>query len=105
MDGLQVPMEHVLVLAGILFSCGMMGLMLRRNVIFMLISLEVMLNAAALAFVAAGARWAQPDGQVIFLLILSVAAAEVAVGLGLVLQIQRRFKTLDMDQAKRLADG
>ena len=105
MDGLQVPMEHILVRAGILFSCGMMGLMLRRNIIFMLISLEVMLNASALAFVAAGARWAQPDGQVIFLLILSVAAAEVAVGLGLVLQIQRRFKTLDMDQAKRLADG
>ena len=75
MGGLQVPMEHVLVLAGILFSCGMMGLMLRRNIIFMLMSLEVMLNAAALAFVAAGARWAQPDGQVIFLLILSVAAA------------------------------
>ena len=102
MGGLQVPMEHVLVLAGILFSCGMMGLMLRRNIIFMLMSLEVMLNAAALAFGAAGARWAQPDGQVIFLLILSVAAAEVAVGLGLVLQIQRRFKTLDMDSARRL---
>ena len=49
MGGLQVPMEHVLVLAGILFSCGMMGLMLRRNIIFMLMSLEVMLNAAALA--------------------------------------------------------
>jgi len=102
MGGLQVPMEHVLVLAGTLFSCGMMGLMLRRNIIFMLMSLEVMLNAAALAFVAAGARWGQADGQVIFLLILTVAAAEVAVGLGLVLQIQRRFKTLDMDQAKRL---
>jgi len=102
MNGLQVPMEHVLVLAGTLFSCGMMGLMLRRNLIFMLMSLEIMLNAAALAFVAAGARWGQADGQVIFLLILSVAAAEVAVGLGLVLQIQRRFKTLDMDQAKRL---
>jgi NADH-quinone oxidoreductase subunit K len=68
----------------------------------MLMSLEVMLNAAALAFVAAGARWGQADGQIIFLLILSVAAAEVAVGLGLVLQIQRRFKTLDMDQARRL---
>ena len=102
MDGLQVPVEHILVLAGILFSCGMMGLMLRRNIIFMLMSLEVMLNAAALAFVAAGARWEQADGQVIFLLILSVAAAEVAVGLGLVLQIQRRFKTLDMDVARRL---
>ncbi len=102
MDGLQVPMEHVLVLAAILFSCGLLGLMLRRNIIFMLMSLEVMLNATALAFVAAGARWQQPDGQIVFLLILSVAAAEVAVGLGLVLQIQRRFRTLDMDQARRL---
>ena len=102
MGGLQIPMEHVLLLAALLFSCGLLGLMLRRNIIFMLMSLEVMLNAAALAFVAAGAKWGQADGQVISLLILSVAAAEVAVGLGLVLQIQRRFKTLDMDQARRL---
>jgi len=102
MGGLQVPMEHVLLLAALLFSCGMLGLMLRRNIIFMLLSLEVMLNSAALAFVAAGAHWAQADGQIIFLLILAVAASEVAVGLGLVLQIQRRFKTLDMDQARRL---
>ena len=91
MNGLQIPMEQVLALAGILFSCGLLGLMLRRNIIFMLMSLEVMLNAAALAFVAAGAKWSQADGQIIFLLILTVAAAEVAVGLGLVLQIQRRF--------------
>jgi len=102
MDGLMVPMEHVLVVAGLLFTCGLFGLMLRRNIIFMLMSLEVMLNSAALAFVTAGAYWAQPDGQIMFMLILTVAAAEVAVGLGLVLQIQRRFKTLDMDQANRL---
>lgn len=102
MGGLQIPLDHVLLLAGTLFSCGMLGLMLRRNIIFMLMSLEVMLNSAGLAFVAAGAKWGQADGQIIFLLILSVAAAEVAVGLGLVLQIQRRFKTLDMDQATRL---
>jgi len=102
MAGLQIPLEQVLALAGLLFSCGLMGLMLRRNIIFMLMSLEVMLNASALAFVAAGAKWGQADGQVIFLLILTVAAAEVSVGLGLVLQIQRRFKTLDMDQARRL---
>jgi len=102
MGGLQVPLEHVQILAAILFSMGMLGLMLRRNIIFMLMSLEVMLNAAALAFIAAGARWGHADGQVIFLLILSVAAAEVAVGLGLVLQVQRHFKTLDMDAARRL---
>ena len=102
MGGLQIPLEHVLLLAALMFSCGLMGLMLRRNIIFMLMSLEVMLNSAALAFVAAGAKWGQADGQIIFILILTVAAAEVAVGLGLVLQIQRHFKTLDMDQANRL---
>ena len=102
MNGLMVPMEHVLVIAGLLFICGLFGLMLRRNIIFMLMSLEVMLNSAARAFIAAGAHWGQADGQIIFMLILTVAAAEVAVGLGLVLQIQRRFKTLDMDQAHRL---
>ncbi len=102
MGGLNVPLEHVLLLASLLFCLGLLGLMLRRNIIFMLMSLEVMLNAAALAFVAAGANWGQADGQIVFMIILSVAAAEVAVGLGLVLQIQRRFKTLDMDAANRL---
>ena len=61
-----------------------------------------MLNSAAVAFVAAGARWGQADGQIVFMMILAVAAAEVAVGLGLVLQIQRRFKSLDMDDANRM---
>ena len=86
----------------LLFTIGMLGLMIRRNIIFILMSLEVMLNASALAFIAAGAHWGQADGQVIFLLILSIAAAEVAVGLGLVLQIQNRFKTHDMDDANRM---
>ncbi|MEE4251243.1 MAG: NADH-quinone oxidoreductase subunit NuoK [Alcanivoracaceae bacterium] len=102
MEGLIVPLEHVLLVAGILFACGLGGLMLRRNLLFMLMSLEVMLNSAALAFIAAGARWQHADGQVMFLLVLSVAAAEVAVGLGLVLQIQRRYHTLDMDAVTRL---
>ena len=102
MDGVSIPLDHVLLLASLLFICGLLGLMMRRNVIFILISLEVMINASAVAFVAAGARWGQADGQVIFMLILAVAAAEVAVGLGLVIQIQRRFKSLDMDDADRL---
>ncbi len=104
MQGLEIPLNHVLILAALLFATGLVGLMIRRNVIFILMALEVMLNAAALAFVAAGTAWQQADGQVIFMLILAVAAAEVSVGLGLVLQIQRRFKTLDMDQAQRLRD-
>jgi len=102
MEGLNVPLNHILLVASMLFAIGMLGLMIRRNIIFILMSLEVMLNAAALAFVAAGAHWGQADGQIMFMLILSVAAAEVAVGLGLVLQVQRRFKSLDMDNANRM---
>ncbi|MDC0053115.1 NADH-quinone oxidoreductase subunit NuoK [Gammaproteobacteria bacterium] len=102
MDGLNIPLNHILLVSSLLFAIGLLGLMIRRNIIFILMSLEVMLNAAALAFVAAGARWGQPDGQVVFMLILTVAAAEVAVGLGLVLQVQKRFKTLDMDHANRM---
>lgn len=102
MSGLAVPLEHVLSLAAVLFCCGLGGLLLRRNLLFMLMSLEVMLNAVALAFVAAGARFAAADGQVMYLLILAVAAAEVAVGLALLLQVQRRFHTLDMDAVREL---
>lgn len=102
MDSVSIPLDHVLLLSALLFICGLLGLMMRRNIIFILISLEVMLNSSAVAFVAAGARWGQPDGQIVFMLILAVAAAEVAVGLGLVLQLQRRFKSLDMDDANRM---
>jgi NADH-quinone oxidoreductase subunit K len=101
-ETLNAPLNHVLLLASVLFVAGLLGLMLRRNVIFILMSLEVMLNSAGLAFVAAGAHWGQADGQVIFMLILAIAAAEVAVGLALVLQLQRRFRSLDMDSANRL---
>ncbi|PCJ91672.1 MAG: NADH-quinone oxidoreductase subunit NuoK [Porticoccaceae bacterium] len=102
MGSVSIPLDHVLLLSALLFICGLLGLMMRRNIIFILISLEVMLNSSAVAFVAAGARWGQPDGQIVFMLILAVAAAEVAVGLGLVLQLQRRFKSLDMDDANRM---
>jgi NADH-quinone oxidoreductase subunit K len=93
----QIPMRDGLLLAGILFSLGLTSLLVRRNLIFVLMSLEVMLNAAGLAFVVAGSRWHQADGQVMFLFILAMAAAEVSVGLALVLQIYRRFKSLDVD--------
>ena len=65
-----------------LFALGLAGVLVRRNLIFMLMSIEIMLNAAGLAFVVAGARWGQPDGQVMFLFILAMAAAEVVGGAG-----------------------
>jgi NADH-quinone oxidoreductase subunit K len=99
-----VSMEDGLILAAILFSIGLAGLLVRRNVIFILLSLEIMLNAAGLAFIVAGSRWGQPDGQIMFIFILTMAAAEVSVGLALVLQLYHRFKTLDADAASRLRD-
>ncbi len=102
MTAIAIPVEHVLVLAAVLFVIGLAGVLVRRNVIFLLMSLEIMMNACGLAFVAAGARWAQPDGQIMFMLILALAAAEVAVGLGLVLQLERRFRNLDVDAASEL---
>lgn len=98
----SVPMESGLLLAAVLFLLGFVGVLVRRNVLFILMSIEIMLNATGLAFVVAGARWAQPDGQIMFLFILAMAAAEAAVGLALVIQISRRFKTLDVDSVSRL---
>jgi len=92
-----VPLAHVLVLAGILFVVGLVGVLARRNLLFMLLGVEIMLNAAGLAFVAAGSRWAAADGQVMFVFILAMAAAEVAVGLALVLLLYRRRGNLDPD--------
>lgn len=98
----SVPMHQGLLLAGILFALGLVGLLARRNLIFMLMSLEIMLNAAGLAFVVAGARWGQADGQIVFLFILTMGAAEVSVGLALVLRIYHRFKTLDSDAVSEM---
>jgi NADH-quinone oxidoreductase subunit K len=98
----QIPLEHGLLLAAILFILGLVGVLTRRNIIFVLMSLEIMLNAAALAFVAAGSRWGETDGQIMFLMIISLAAAEVAVGLGLVIQLFNRFKTLDLDVLSKM---
>ncbi len=94
-----IPMAHGLALAAVLFVLGLLGVMVRRNILFMLMSVEVMMNAAALAFVVAGSRWGQPDGQIMFILILTLAASEAAVGLAIVLQLHRRFRTLDVDAA------
>ncbi len=98
----NVPMEHGLILAAVLFGLGLAGVLVRRNIVFMLMSIEIMLNAVGLAFVVAGARWEQVDGQIMFIFILTMAAAEVSVGLALVLQFYHSFKTLDADAASRM---
>jgi NADH-quinone oxidoreductase subunit K len=98
----SVNLDHGLILAAVLFVLGLLGVVARRNIIFILISIEVMLNAAGLAFVIAGARWGQADGQVMFIFILAMAAAEVSVGLALMLRIYHMLRTLDADAAGRM---
>jgi NADH-quinone oxidoreductase subunit K len=76
--------------------------LVRRNLVFILMSIEVMLNAAGLAFITAGAHWGNADGQVMFIFILAMAASEVSVGLALVLQLYRQNQSLDADAASEM---
>ena len=92
-----IPTSHVLIVSALLLCIGTFGVLLRRNLVFMLLSIEVVLNGVALAFVGAGARWQEPDGQAFVVFIMVMAAAEVAVGLALILQIYRRVSSLDAD--------
>lgn len=97
-----IAAENGLLIAGILFILGVIGLVVRRNIFFILLSIEIMLNSAGLAFVVAGSHFGQPDGQVMVLFILTMAAAEVAVGLAIVVQLYHHFHTLDVDAASIL---
>ena len=99
---MPVPMEDVLFLAVMLFALGLIGLLTRRNLIFTLMSVEIMLNASGLAFVIGSYQWGRPDGQIMFLFILAMAAAEVSVGLALILQFHRREPNLDSNVASEM---
>ena len=101
---ISISMDIQLALAVLLFLIGLIGLLVRRNVVFMLMSIEIMLNSAGLAFIIAGSHWIQTDGQVMFIFILTVAAAEVSVGLALILQMHHHFKTLDVDALNKLRE-
>jgi NADH-quinone oxidoreductase subunit K len=99
---LSIPFEHGLIFAAILFFLGLAGVLIRRDAVFILLSLEIMLNGCGLAFVVAGARWNHAGGQVMFLFILVVAAAEVSVGLALVLWLYHWHRSVDIDKANSL---
>jgi len=98
----NIPADYGLFLAALLFAVGFVGVLARRNIIFILLSIEIMLNAAGLAFIAAGSQWGQPDGQIMFIFILVTAAAEVSVGLALVLQLFHHIQTVDSDAANSM---
>jgi NADH-quinone oxidoreductase subunit K len=89
--------DHALLLSLALFALGVAGVFLRRNVITILMSIELMLNAANLAFIALSRSLGTLDGQVLVFFVLTVAAAEAAVGLAIVIAVQRHRDTLDVD--------
>jgi NADH-quinone oxidoreductase subunit K len=99
-----IPVEIQLLFAAALFMLGLIGVLVRRNIIFMLMSIEIMFNSAGLVFVIAGSHWVKADGQVMFIFILSVAAAEVSVGLAIILQMFHHYNSVDVDQLKKLSD-
>jgi NADH-quinone oxidoreductase subunit K len=90
-----VTLTHYLVLSALLFTIGTAGVFLRRNVITILLSIEIMLNAVNLTFVAAGRQFASVDGQVIVFFVMTVAAAEAAVGLAIVIALFRHRESLN----------
>ncbi len=92
-----VPYGHVQFLAGIVFFMGLVCILARRNLIMTLIGVEIMMNAAAIAFLAAALRWQQLEGQAFVLFIIVVAAAEVSVGLALIVSAYRRTGSVDPD--------
>jgi NADH-quinone oxidoreductase subunit K len=92
-----VPYSHVLILASIIFILGAACCVARRNLIMILVGVEIMLNAAALAFIAAALFWQKLPGQAFVIFIFAVAAAEVAIGLALIIHIQRRTGSVMAD--------
>jgi NADH-quinone oxidoreductase subunit K len=92
-----VPMSHILIASAILFFLGLGCILARRNLIMILIGIEIMLNAAGLALIGASARWQQADGQVLVLLLMGVTAAEVAVALAVVVYLHGFKRSLDIN--------
>jgi len=97
-----VPLEYYLILSGILFTVGVVGVMIRKNPIVIFMCIELMLNAVNLTFIAFSHRWASFDGQILAFFVMTVAAAEVAVGLGIIVAIFRQRHSIDVDEVHLL---
>ena len=98
----MVPLEQVVGLSAVLFAIGLVGAITRRNLIVILMSIELMLNAVNVALVAFSRLWAQPDGQIFVLMVIVVAAAEVAVGLGIVISLFRNRDSVNVEEVNLL---
>ena len=94
----MVPVSYYLALSATLFTIGVLGVLIRRNAIVIFMSVELMLNAANLLFVAFARTFEQLDGQILVFFVIAVAAAEVAVGLALIVAVFRSRRNIDIDQ-------
>ena len=98
----MITFTHYVVASALLFAIGLVGIMTRRNVLMILLSIEVMFNAANLAFVAYARAWGDLGGQLIVFFVIVVAAAEVTVGLAIAILLARQLKTLNADEVSFL---
>ena len=98
----MVPIEHAIALSAILFAIGSVGAITRRNLIVVLMSIELMLNAVNVALVAFSRLWGSLDGQIFVLMVIVVAAAEVAVGLGIVISLFRNRESMNIEDVSLL---
>ena len=98
----MVPIEQAIALSGILFAIGAVGAIMRRNLIVVLMSIELMLNAVNVALVAFSRLWGNLDGQIFVLMVIVVAAAEVAVGLGIVISLFRNRESVNVEDVSLL---
>jgi NADH-quinone oxidoreductase subunit K len=98
----MVPVNYYIILSAILFSIGVVGVLTRRNALIIFMSVELMLNAANLAFVAFGSVLKSFSGQIFVFFVIAVAAAEVAVGLALIVEIFKSKRSIDVDQMSSL---
>jgi NADH-quinone oxidoreductase subunit K len=98
----MVPIQYFISLSAILFTIGILGVLIRRNAIIIFMSVELMLNSANLAFITFARMFQSLDGQVFVFFVMAVAAAEVAVGLALIVAIFRNKRSIDVDQINSL---
>ncbi len=98
----MIPLAYYLLLSAILFACGVMGFLIKRNIITIFMCIELMLNAVNLAFVAFAAHWHNLNGQVFVFFVMVVAAAEAAVGLAIIISVFRTRETLNVDRVNLL---
>lgn len=98
----MIPIQHALIVAGILFSIGLTGLLVRRNVLLILLSIEIMLNAANLSFIAGSSLHGNVHGQIAAFFVMVVAAVEVAIGLAVAILLFRKNNSVDSSEIRWL---